>query len=953
MDRRTFLKIVGGASGAAAAGSCGMDKGTEYLIPYLVPPDEEIIPGEAIYYNTTCTECPAGCGVTVKVMEGSPVKLEGLEGHPINDGALCVRGQASITRLYHPERITGPVARNSEGKLRSVSWEEAGERIVRELEKAERGGIGSHYLSSQRTGISSGVIDLFCRSMNVTRHLDFEFFSHSAIREANWHAFARDEVPTYRIDDSDLLVTIGADILETFVSPVSHAVQLGRARARGDFNWIHFEPHLSLTGLQADDRLVIAPGSETYLLLYLLRGLLSREDYRRRIPPAVFQHLQRLPAGEAPARTGLSREGLDGIASRLERARRPLVIVGGVSTGHSRGLEAAFLCGLLQWITGATDSTVRFSQMDEASRIGSMLELSRTVEAIREQGAGVLFIADADPVALYSDPDGLREALRKVKLKVALSGFLNATAKECDIVLPLNHSLESWGDAEPRQGVHSIVQPVIEPLHDTMTEGDILLGLMRASSQIKRRRTFQSYLLERLGGPRPKEYVENLIRRGYAGEPKYADDIAMEERTAASFLRGLGLDSEMKRPVLVVTPSIRGFDGRSAALPLLREIPDPVTTITYGRWLSISESEAGRLGLEDGDQIAATGQRLSLSLPLKVLRGLPEGVYCVQRDLLDEWTAPFHPATGEPYCYAESFAISKSGLSSKLPVMSGSMSQHGRGIIPKPNHREHGGHGGDEASMYPEVEHQVHRWAMAVDLDLCVGCSACVAACYIENNVPVVGPEEHLKGREMSWLRVEPFYEEDQARQGPAGAPEGVYGPFGGRVAFVPMLCQHCTHAPCESVCPVYAAYHNPEGLNAQIYNRCVGTRYCSNNCPYKVRRFNWFTHKRPAPQDRMLNPDVFVRGKGVMEKCTFCVHRIHAARNAAKDESRVIRDGEVVPACAQTCPTGAIVLGDLMDESSVVYRLAHSERAFRIFETLGTEPAVYYLRRRRPGEEI
>jgi molybdopterin-containing oxidoreductase family iron-sulfur binding subunit len=219
---------------------------------------------------------------------------------------------------------------------------------------------------------------------------------------------------------------------------------------------------------------------------------------------------------------------------------------------------------------------------------------------------------------------------------------------------------------------------------------------------------------------------------------------------------------------------------------------------------------------------------------------------------------------------------------------------------------------------------------MVIDLDLCVGCSACAAACYVENNIPVVGPDRHREGREMSWIRVGPYYNEN------------------GTVDFLPMMCQHCENAPCETVCPVYATYHNPEGLNAQVYNRCVGTRYCSNNCPYKVRRFNWFDHDRPSGENATQNPEVSVRDRGVMEKCTFCIQRIRSARDTATDEKRLIKDGEVVPACAQTCPTKAITFGNLMDENSEVTKLAHSDRAFQALGHLGTDPGVFYLKRRR-----
>jgi len=266
----------------------------------------------------------------------------------------------------------------------------------------------------------------------------------------------------------------------------------------------------------------------------------------------------------------------------------------------------------------------------------------------------------------------------------------------------------------------------------------------------------------------------------------------------------------------------------------------------------------------------------------------------------------------------------------RLPILAGSTSQHGRGIIPDPVHQD--AHPvATRSELYPEHDHAHYSWALVIDLDRCTGCSACVAACYIENNVPVVGRRDHLKGREMSWLRIEPYYDS-------------------GRPQFLPMLCQHCHYAPCEPVCPVYAAYHNPEGLNVQVYQRCVGTRYCSNNCPYKVRRFNWWEHRREAPLDQMLNPDLVARDRGVMEKCTFCIQRIRVARDRAKDKGRLIADGEVVPACAQSCPARAISFGNLRDPEARVSRLIGDLDPHRVFAGLGTEPSVYYLGCRRPA---
>jgi Fe-S-cluster-containing dehydrogenase component len=331
--------------------------------------------------------------------------------------------------------------------------------------------------------------------------------------------------------------------------------------------------------------------------------------------------------------------------------------------------------------------------------------------------------------------------------------------------------------------------------------------------------------------------------------------------------------------------------------------------------------------------VLLTAGKWTARLPVVVQPGLQRGVMTIQQGS-NAIPLEADKRSGEAVCLLRNASIQKTGAVVSLPVLSGSKSQEGRGVIP---HKDaHHPHVEGEHSNYPEPEYKEYRWAMAIDLDRCIGCSACVAACYVENNVPLVGKKEHLKGREMSWLRVEPYF--DGGRNAMADRSN---------THFLPVMCQHCDYAPCESVCPVYAAYHNPEGLNAQVYNRCVGTRYCSNNCPYKVRRFNWFDHRREAQLDRIKNPDISKRGRGLMEKCTFCIQRIRKAKDTAKDEGRRVRNGEVLPACAQTCPTQAIVFGNLLDESSTVYKWANSPRAMRVFEHLGTSPGVYYLRRK------
>ena len=941
MHRRDFLKIMGVASSSTLMTSCDLEKQSEKLIPYLLPPEEEIIPGQSIYYNTTCTECPACCGVSVKDREKVynnlrgryPVKLEGIPGHPVNDGTLCIRGQASLTRLYHPDRIKKPKLRDSKGNFTDIDWSNAYSQILDALRESNNGGYKNIYLSGRTTGSLSDLIDDFCKRTGIERAAEFEVYSHSAIKEANGILFSKREIPLYQIDKADYLLTIGADILETFISPVSNAVRLSHAKRKSDFKWFHIEPHVSLTGFQACEKFTINPGTEVYLLDFLLKNMLNMKLYKERLPEEVVKSIPDFSQEEVSSKTGLKLASLYQIADQFKKAKMPLLIAGGISTRHSCGLETAVLTGLIQWITGMTDSVIDFSRAENYSSVGTMVQMEKLSNRLSNNEIGVIFIARTDPSKSIPVSYFFKENIKKAKLRIGLSDLLTGTIKECDIILPLSHTFESWGDANPRSGLKTLIQPALEPLFKTLSEGDILLHLLKGDLKDLPFRNFQEYLFKKWNENYGKTLTEEFLKKGYYEESVPKKEIRLDNKSAVAFLKNIKTLDRIAKPVLVVTPSIRSFDGRSSVLPLLNEIPDPLTTISYGQWVSVPPKTAKSLMLSDGDEVEISAPGLSARLPVKVQPGLPEDTFAIHPEMLSTQVFQADKRSGEGVCYLDKIKIIKTGASVSIPVLSGSMSQKGRGIVPNPVNKKREYDRGWN-NMYPEHKHKDYRWAMAVDLELCIACSACVAACYIENNVPVVGKRHHLMGLEMSWLRVEPFFNGH------------------GKCNFVLMLCQHCDYAPCEPVCPVFASYHNPEGLNIQLYNRCVGTRYCSNNCPYKVRRFNWFDSQWPEPLDRMLNPDISVRTKGVMEKCTFCVQRIREAHDTAKDESRKIRDQEVVTACAQTCPTNAIVFGNILDKESQVYKLAHSERVYRIFEPLGTEPSVYYLRKKGDKNE-
>jgi molybdopterin-containing oxidoreductase family iron-sulfur binding subunit len=924
MERREFLQLLGIFSGAAILPGCGDDRSAGKLVSYLVPPDEGVLPGEARYLPSTCGECPAGCGLTVRVREDRAVKLEGRPGHPVNDGGLCMRGQAALWRLYHPERLRHPLRRDADGQFQPVSWDEALTLVVEGLRQARQQGRANLLLSGRTTGTLAELQQHFCQQLEVEQLPQFEPFSHAALRQAYGILFAQPEVPHYRIDQADLLLSLGADLFETFVSPVNYARQFSKAIKQKDFQWIHAEPHYSLTGANAGERLVLHPGSEAVLLSFLLVRL-DAADEKNRLPMQLMAALPASSLEETARLTGLPKRRLEQLAKQLRLAERPLLIVGGIATSQPQGLQVALLAGLLQQRLGMVGNRVDFSQAEAYASVGSLHDLERLAERLEQDQVGVLLVSATDPLVQAPAALDLKQKFQRAGLRVGLYDLFDESAQQFDLLLPLSHPLESWGDAVPRRGVFSLLKPAIAPLYDSRSAGEILLEILQRDGQQEQTQSYQEYLFNTWQQRFDQQQLQQFSEQGFLSLPVPAVPHQFRPEAVSSQLTTTQA-AAAAAPHLILTPSIRSFDGRSSCLPLLSELPDPLSTVSYGRWLSMAPTAARKLQLQDRDLVRISSGDWSAELPVRLQPGLAATVLMVQGDLLPDAPLPTDSRSGELIRRLDGLRLEKLGGTAALAILSGSSSQHGRGLIPDPVHTQE--QPLEQTRFYRAHPHKDYRWAMAIDLELCIGCGACAAACYVENNVPVVGQQDHLQGREMSWLRLEPFYDDT------------------GRASFIPMLCQHCHNAPCEPVCPVYAAYHNAEGLNVQVYQRCVGTRYCSNNCPYKVRRFNWWQHQRQAPLEQMYNPDLSVRDRGVMEKCTFCVQRIRQARDRAQDEQRPIRDGEVSTACGQSCPTGAIVFGNLLDESSAVYRLARSHRAYRVFADLGTEPSIYYLRK-------
>jgi Fe-S-cluster-containing dehydrogenase component/NADH dehydrogenase/NADH:ubiquinone oxidoreductase subunit G len=917
MKRRDFFKIMGIASGAALS-ACNTNDADKTILPYLVPPEDDIIPGVPRYALSTCTECPAMCGIKIKIRDDKAVKLEGNPHHPVNQGALCMRGQASLARLYHPGRIRQPLLRNADGTFKVISWEDAFTALKKALASNTENGLRSVYLSSTTTGSLDLLIDEFCKGQNIERLKEVEVFNHGAVKDANKKLFAQPVVPHYRIDKADVLVTLGADIFETYISPVQWMKQFRLAKKNNHIKWYHAEPYLTMTGASAQGRSLIKPGSEAHLLAYLLHNV----PHRNPLPETLLADVPTDSIDKVAEITGLPKTMIAGITDALKLSNQPLIISGGPAVADKNGKTAALYTAMLQWALGMVDVTVDFDHSHISESADSFSDLASFVEDCNN---GQIGLAIYSRVFAASTLPGLLDSMKKVAFKVAFTQMPDDITDECDLILPLANPLESWGDASPRKGLTSVIQPVMKPLQDSKSEGDILLGLLGQE------KTYRDYLSEQW-----QDNGQELIDKGFkeVEVPKLAPKIL-----AGTAVGNPG--NVYAEGTLYVVPSVRTYDGRSADIALLEEIPDPMSSITYGKFITLSVQEAKQLNVVPGDNLDIQFPSGKVKLAAAINPGMPKGVRTVSIDALQHVALkgialPMDKAGHQLQTLFQGIKLTPTGTRAKIAALAGATATGNRNILPVEEHQgdahhedHHKPHKHEKHTLYEPHDHKDYRWGMVIDLDACTGCSACVAACYVENNVPVVGKEEHLKGREMSWLRIEAYYNNPEK-------PE-----------FLPMMCQQCDSAPCETVCPVYATYHNPEGLNAQVYNRCVGTRYCANNCPYKVRRFNWFDNSSKLPLYQQSNPDLSVRPSGVMEKCSFCIQRIRYAKDQAKDDKRLVKDGEVVPACAQTCPAGAITFGNLMDPNSQVSKKAKEADAYRVQEELGTEPAVYYIKRK------
>ena len=926
-SRRDFLGLVSATAALAATVACDR-KGQGTVVPYTKRP-VEVVPGVANYYASAFQEGRRVYPVLVKTREGRPIHITGNDEHPGVKGKTSPRTMADVLRLYDPDRLRAPKA---EGRI--IGWPEAEAQLHGALKAAKAAGksvllISGAVASPTRKAL---LADLKA-ALPTLEHLAFEPAAGDAAEEAAQASFGQAVELQPRLAKAKVILSLGADFLngEDPESLAAWGAQRRLKSAHDPINrlWV-LEGPLTLTGTNADQRVPVAPSRLGTVAFALAKELASKG-----VALPAGTDLSSSSAG-IPAEFRDSAKLWTNLVKDLQRAGRNAVVL----CGAQMPAEAHQAAHLLNAMLGSEAVAVRATEP-----LATVRELDAAVQGMAAGRYAAAIFWDVNPAFAFPRAAAWKGAVAQVPFRTWIGTVEDETAAQCQLLLPENHWLESWGDFST-PGAAVLQQPTIGTLYDTRQGEEVLLGSLKA-----------------LGATAPDSYHAYLETRwkkevlsGATFEQALHDGLVkVESKPIAPAFRGASVAAAARRAAgsrtegleLVLFPGFATHDGRHGNNSWLQETPDPISKMTWDNPVSVSVQDAKALGIQEGDLVTLSLEGVTLKLPAVLQPGQAQGVLALALGygrstggVAKGVGVNAYPLMGLDPASAnvrKGARLARAGGKKELSRTQSHHRMEGRDIVRSLTmdefaHNPQGHHHKPElVSLYEDQTFPDHKWGMVIDLAACVGCSACVVACQSENNVPVVGPEQVARGREMHWIRIDRYYEGELENP---------------KVVHQPMLCQHCDHAPCENVCPVNATNHSPDGLNQMAYNRCVGTRYCANNCPYKVRRFNFleYTAYKTEPEILVNNPEVTVRPRGVMEKCSFCVQRINDVKIRAKGEGRSILDGEITTACMAGCPTDAIVFGDLKDPKSKVAQLVTASRAYRVLEEVGARPAITYL---------
>ena len=954
-SRRDFLKFLGFSTAAATLAAC--EAPVNKVIPYVVKPDE-IIPGVANYYASTIYDGHDFASVLVKTREGRPIKIEP------NKTATNARVQASVLSMYDSARLKNPM----KGKV-DTDWETIDADIISKLEKisTDKGKNIALLTSTIISPSTEKLISGFSEKYGNVRHVQMDTISHHGMLEANKSTFGVRALPTYHFDKADVIVSFGADFLGNWGS-TDYATDYANGRNPNKKMSKHYqiESTLTLTGSNADERIPIKPSEQAGLLYSLYNDLNG--------------------VGTADSR-------ISKIVEALKSVNSSIVVC------NSNDKDVQLLVNSINKKLGNYKITIDISNPSYL-RKGNDDDVANLISDMNIGNIDALITYNVNPSYTLVNAHDFNTGLSKVGMKVSSSLYMDETATKMDYVCPDNHNLESWGDANPSNGIYTLMQPTINPLFNGRQFQDSLLSWTNNSKEyynyIQSHYMNDDKHLEQPGISLISDEPDwnKKLHDGYfitENREEYNSDNEIFSAPYFPLLSSEDIEFE-------ISEKISMGDGSQSNNPWLQELPDPLSRACWDNYLTISASNARDLGIKNWNVSngALNGSMVNITVDGYELKNVPVMIQPGQA-VGTVSLAVGYGRTHAGKCGGDvsegvkpighnAYPLSNGGVA-KIEVVEGTHefaatqlhhTMMGRDIVKETTlaeyiknpasgnhtdlyHTHDGKKKASEVSLWDEHDHETgHFWNLSIDLTACNGCAACVVSCHAENNVPVVGKEEVRKSRDMHWLRIDRYFSSDMTKEksekenisaitmyadmeNPSDSPETVYQP---------VMCQHCNHAPCETVCPVAATSHGMEGQNHMAYNRCVGTRYCANNCPYKVRRFNWFQYSDNDQFDynmnddygkMVLNPDVVVRSRGVMEKCSMCIQKIQEIKLTAKKDGKKVADKDAQTACSSVCATNAIVFGDANDESHKINELKEDSRKYDLLDHLNVAPSVFY----------
>ncbi len=975
ISRRKFIALLSASAALAGAGcSDYRDKGE--VIPYNVKP-EEITLGKPNYYASTCNGCVQNCGILIKTREGRPIKIDGNPDHPVNKGKICAKGEASILNLYDPFRLQFPLVKQG-GIFDKASWESVDSQIKNILNSAagEEIVVVTHRFNSPTT---KRLFEEFKLKYPTAKIYSYDVF-HNEIKNSAWKkCYGGDVFPLIKWNEANIILSLEGDFLGVEGNVVEQMRLFSDRKNVSDvksFNRLYVaEGNMSLTGMNADYRFRVRPDNQLAFVLSILNELISKKNISSSAVDVNIKNIiSSFSLKDFASQNGIDYKKLSLLVNDLAVNRDSAIVYGGRALDE----QTQIAVNLLNEVLGNT-KLYRTDAVDISQSIySSSEELKTLVSSMKSGKIKAVIHFDTNPV--YHLPQDLQyeKALDKVSTIITLSESENETAFASNYVLPVNHTLESWGDYNVRTGVYSLQQPVISPIYNTRQKEAVLLNWISGNPQNYSEKLYLDYLKKNwLKNIFPKISSPFTFEKFWVGAlhdgvitSKEAADLNFSF-SSSSFKDINPAKNSNKYFTVLITESYRLGDGRYANNGWLQELPHPVSKVTWDNYAAISEKSAKALGVKNNDLIEVKADNKKVTLPVILQPGVADNFISIETGygrknsgIVTEEAGvnvqPFYTISDNSNSPWMVTNASVSKVNGSYKVISTQDHQNFDDTLTKDAHLKrdiiqegtvlqflkdpeflHKGKERKLPNMYDDFVYNDVKWGMSIDLNRCIGCGNCVASCNVENNIPVVGKDQVAMGREMMWLRIDRYY---------SGTPEEP------KAAVQPMLCQHCDQAPCENVCPVAATQHSPDGLNQMVYNRCVGTRYCSNNCPFKVRRFNFFNFRDHYAdgyylQDSvslMHNPEVTVRSRGVMEKCSFCIQRIMDAREEAIRKNQPLKGSDVRTACQNSCGTEAIKFGNIKDHKGEFYQYRNHKLGYYVLEELNVKPNVTYLAKLR-----